>query len=63
MRASYGETSGFAPVAGDELTEVNGGSFTLLGILIGVAAVALSGCAQPTNSRELDGSSPTGKGR
>jgi hypothetical protein len=61
MVTSYGETSGFTPVVGDEQTEVNGGS-VLLGILISVAAVALSGCTQATNSRELDGHSPTGKG-
>jgi hypothetical protein len=63
MFSSYGEISGFSPVSGEELTTVNGGSFTLaIAILLGLAATAISGCAQPTNSDELNKNAQFPKG-
>jgi hypothetical protein len=50
---SYGETSGFTPMGMDELQAANGGISILL-ILLGIAATALSSCAQPTNIDELN---------
>jgi hypothetical protein len=60
MFASYGENSGFSPVAGEELTTVNGGIDPILLFLLGVAATAIAGCAQPTNSDELNQSAQFG---
>lgn len=40
MVASYGDTSGFMPVAGDEVQEVNGGAASATVILAGAGAVS-----------------------
>jgi hypothetical protein len=66
MFASYEKTSGFSLVSGEELTTVNGGLDPVLLFLLGMAVTALAGCAQPTNSDELNQSAQfggNGKGR
>jgi hypothetical protein len=68
MVTSYGETSGFAPVFGDELITVNGG-IAPVAIGIGLVAVGICyavttfhGCSQPGNSGG-GGSSSGGSGK
>jgi lactobin A/cerein 7B family class IIb bacteriocin len=55
MIASYGETSGFSPVTGEELGKVNGGFWPeLIFTVVGVAAatiIAVSGGSAIQTSR------------
>jgi hypothetical protein len=58
MIASYGDTSGFAPVAGNEATTVNGGSvtatilgMTIIGVTIFYAAYLIADSIQAKKTK------------
>jgi lactobin A/cerein 7B family class IIb bacteriocin len=53
------QTKVFVPISEDEMTTVNGGVIPFI-IGCAIAAVALSGCAQPSQPDSLDGNASSG---